>query len=94
MVNGRVGEFGAKNAQVDEETPPPRNVIGEDLWEDEQRMEWVGNVPLTPPNNGPATLAMPHVAPMKPAYLPRLSRETMSEMVIWTSWIMPPPPIP
>jgi len=38
VVNERVGEYEAKNAQVDEETPPPRNVIGEDLWEDEQWM--------------------------------------------------------
>ncbi len=57
-------------------------------------------------------LAMPHVAPSRPLYLPRLWkvrtlmhatreekltyswRETISDMIIWTSWMMPPPPMP
>jgi hypothetical protein len=56
------------------------------------------------------TEAMPQVAPISPAYLPRLQtsqqvarqrkneayscRDTMSEMVICTIWMMPPPPMP
>jgi len=68
-------------------TPPVGKLIQKHHLQD----TWSVN---TPPRRGPTTLAIPHVAPIKPPYLPRSRKETMSDMTIITSCMRPPPPIP
>lgn len=48
----------------------------------------------TPPNKGPATLAIPYIAPIKPEYIGRLESGTEYATMIKAPEKMPADPIP